>query len=402
MQVEEGQGQSSFVPNRPDMPFPYYKENGERFKNVYLPAGAHRHRRHRAVPRVHGALPAGQDAARVAVDWMAHKQCEPEIPGTAVLFVADTDDGVREGKFGTGRGMFFNVMHTALRRGILAGRRTSTSSMARAARRPTPTGCTTRCWSPSTRPSPRRRRTGAASVRRLRGAERHRRPGAEAIASRPSTGGVRRHVVLLVLVACNHADALAIPAKTGASRCCATAGDDRRRRPRSFAAWMEQPGNIAALSRFLAKRSLKGFNMFWTARYSGQKPKWQSWHALRSTNCCATGWTDPACGLAFTKMQIERAIANNLGAQNTFWRGEFKAAWNVFCARLVRSSGSTRRTLVEGTQRKLFCFRSNKARVDKMPEAALRREVGKWGGMELLKTALSGLPGGRGLDEKDD
>ena len=44
-------------------------------------------------------------------DWMAHKQARPEIPGTAVLFVADTDDGVREGKFGTGRGMFFKVMH---------------------------------------------------------------------------------------------------------------------------------------------------------------------------------------------------------------------------------------------------------------------------------------------------
>ena len=32
-----------------------------------LPAGAHRRRRHRAVPRVHGTLSAGQDAARVAV-----------------------------------------------------------------------------------------------------------------------------------------------------------------------------------------------------------------------------------------------------------------------------------------------------------------------------------------------
>ncbi len=42
---------------------------------------------------------------------MAHKQAKPEIPGTAVLFVADTDEGVREGKFGTGRGMLFKIAH---------------------------------------------------------------------------------------------------------------------------------------------------------------------------------------------------------------------------------------------------------------------------------------------------
>ena len=48
----------------------------------------------------------------------------------------------------------------------IRGPRTSTSSTARAARRPTPTGGTIRCWSPSTRPSRRRHRTGAASAAR--------------------------------------------------------------------------------------------------------------------------------------------------------------------------------------------------------------------------------------------
>ena len=166
-------------------------------------------------------------------------------------------------------------------------------------------------------------------------------------------------------------------------------------------AWTDDATNIGALSRMLQTRDLSGFNMLRPLDTAGKTE--MAILARSEVDELLRDWMeDPACGLAFTKMQIERAIANNLGAQNTFWRGEFKAAWNVFCARLVRSSGSTRRTLVEGTQRKLFCFRSNKARVDKMPEAALRREVGKWGGMELLKTALSGLPGGRGLDEKDD
>ena len=52
---------------RPDMPFPLYEENGLKFKNTLLPAGAQRRRRYRAVPRFHGSLPAGQSTARMVV-----------------------------------------------------------------------------------------------------------------------------------------------------------------------------------------------------------------------------------------------------------------------------------------------------------------------------------------------
>ena len=44
-------------------------------------------------------------------DHMAHKQWKPWIPGQAVLFVADNEEGVREGEFGTGRGTLFKIAH---------------------------------------------------------------------------------------------------------------------------------------------------------------------------------------------------------------------------------------------------------------------------------------------------
>jgi hypothetical protein len=44
-------------------------------------------------------------------DWMAHKLRHPHVPGTAVVFVADTEDDIREGEFGTGRGFLFRTTH---------------------------------------------------------------------------------------------------------------------------------------------------------------------------------------------------------------------------------------------------------------------------------------------------
>jgi len=42
---------------------------------------------------------------------MAHKLRRPDIPGTALVFVADTIDGTREGAYGTGRGLMFRIAH---------------------------------------------------------------------------------------------------------------------------------------------------------------------------------------------------------------------------------------------------------------------------------------------------
>ena len=49
------------------------------------------------------------------LDWMAHKMRRPEIPGTAIVFVADDVEDTGNGKFGTGRGMLFAHGDPAIR-----------------------------------------------------------------------------------------------------------------------------------------------------------------------------------------------------------------------------------------------------------------------------------------------
>jgi hypothetical protein len=94
---------------------------------------------------------------------------------------------------------------------------------------------------------------------------------------------------------------------------------------------------------------------------------------------------DPSRGLAFTKEHIESLIEHNHNGSGQYWRGEFKAAWHVYCVGLKLPGGGPRRIAVHGTQRKLFTFRDRRKRVEHLPAAALRREVSKWGGVEIPK-----------------
>jgi hypothetical protein len=93
---------------RPDMPFPIYVFEGRRYKNTYV---AVRHSGEGEADTflefITHLLPDPIERAYF-LDWRAHKQQKPGIPGHAVIMVATTDGG--EEQQGTGRGTLFKIL----------------------------------------------------------------------------------------------------------------------------------------------------------------------------------------------------------------------------------------------------------------------------------------------------
>jgi hypothetical protein len=388
------------VQMRPDQPYPLYEENGRTFKNTYRRP-------------VHAA--GGNVAAFEAfmerflpdpvergwlLDWMAHKQARPDIPGTAVVFVADTLEGVREGTFGTGRGLMGRIV-----RKLYGEQYTRAQSFA------VVSGASGQSdfndWlhgsvlvtidEAQTSPTAYRRGERNATYEVLKelvdpAPKLHRFTGKH----RQAFDGMS---YCSLWIATNHANAMSIPA------------NDRRftilRNGRAITPdeaveidrWMSDPANIGALSQMLAARDLSGFNMM-APLVTGGKDEMAELAKSDVEEALIDLMNDPERGLAFTKAHIEMVVELNFSGQGAFWRGEFKAAWHAYCVAPKTPSGGYRVTRMNGRRHKVFCFRTNKARVDAMPEAAIRREVAKWGGVTPEPGDIS-IVGDRGENEGD-
>ena len=254
----------SDVRMRPDMPFPYYRENGELFKNIYCqPEHAGTGDLAPFLAFMERFLP-DRTQREWLYDFMAHKQLRPDIPGTAVLFVADTDDGVREGKFGTGRGMFFNVVHKLYGEeysraedfNILDG----TSGQAAYTDWRHNSVLITIDEAKSS-PTSYRRGERSAVYEVLKNIVD---PAPKRCRFKSKYGQAFDGMSYAsYMVACNHGDAIAIPAHDRRFTVLINGREMTADEAKEFAAWMKEPGNIAELSRFLAARDLSAFNMFW-------------------------------------------------------------------------------------------------------------------------------------------
>lgn len=378
---------------RPDMPFPIFEEHGERFKNTYLRP-------------VHDA--PGGDVAVFTVflerflpdpaerewllDWMAHKQDKPWIPGTAVVFVADNDDGALGGRFGTGRGIMAGIAHK------LYGERYA-RSQSFGMMDGTNSQSAFNDWlhgsvlvtvdEAKTSPTAYRRGERNAAYEVLKelvdpAPKRHRFNGKH----KAAFDGMS---YCSVWVATNHTDAMSIPE---GDRRFSVLRNGRELTPEEaieITAWRDDPANIAALSRLLAARDLSGFNMFQPLETAGKAEMAEMARGdVEEEMTSLSG--DTHRGLAFTKKQLERLFEHNHNGQGGFWRGEFLAAWPKYCVGLKGAGGSPFRVRMGGTQKKVFCFRVNKKRVEAMPEAARRREVVKWGGVDPIE-GLSEIAG---------
>jgi hypothetical protein len=195
------------------------------------------------------------------------------------------------------------------------------------------------------------------------------------------------------MVACNHADAIAIPAHDRRFTVLLNGREMTPEEAKAFAAWMADPGNIAELSRFLAARSLGDFNMFQPLDTMAKQDMAEL--ALTQVEGILRDlMEDDSQELVFTRYQMEREVETilkggvNNGGYPGHWRGEFEAAWKCYCALLKTANGSPSRVRVGGRHTKLYCFRTRKKQIEKLPEAARHQSARRRGGIDPTKDQI--------------
>ena len=156
------------------------------------------------------------------------------------------------------------------------------------------------------------------------------------------------------MVACNHADAIAIPANDRRFTVLLNGREMTPEEAKAFAAWMEVPGNIAALSRFLAERDLSNFNMFQPLD-TAAKQDMAELALTQVEGILRDLMEDDKQELVFTRYQMEREVETDPERRRTatelsggHWRGEFEGAWKPYCVLLKTKDGSPSRVRVAG------------------------------------------------------
>jgi hypothetical protein len=397
----------------PGMGFPLYEEDGKRWKNIYRrPVHAGAGDIAPLLRFMERFLPVAEEREWL-LDWMAHKQWKPEIPGTCVLFVADeTDAEEREGRYGTGRGLLFKVAHQLY--GVRYSRAQSFTMLDGSSSQ-----STFNDWLhgsvlvtvDETKTSPTAHRKGERkSVYEVLKDYVDPSPKGHRFNSkygRPFDGWSYCSIWL----ASNHADALAIPRK---DRRFTVLSNGREMTPdevAEFLAWMAAPGNIAALARYLDERDLTAFNMQRPLETAG-KAKMAELMLTRVDDVMIELAGDDTRGLVFTRQQLEHAVedivspVDHRGGSNrrrgsSQWHGEFAAAWSVYCESVETEKGSPCRVRIGGRQVRLFCFRKRRYSAKQLNEGRRRLEAGKWGAVDDLKVLLSVLKSDDESQDKD-
>ncbi len=388
---------------RPDMPFPLFAEGGALFKNIY---------RKPVHPAEGGAIePFQRFLARFLpdpverewlLDWMAHKWLRPEVPGSAVVFVADNVDEVREGQFGTGRGLMFRIAHA------LYGPQYARAQAFNVLDGSSSQSGFTDWMHGSVLVTVDESRTSPTAYRR---GERNAvydvlkdivDPAPKRMTFKIKYGQAFDAMSYCSFwVATNHMDAVAMPASDRRFTVLRNGQVITPEEAIEIDAWMRDPASIGALVRYLEARQLAGFNMFAPLVTAG-KAEMAELALSEVEDILRDMAADDSRGLVFTRAHLMAHVSSNFGANTGKWHGEFEGAWHRYCVKAVsRESGSQRRIRAQGTTKKLFCFRSRAKQAAELPEAAARREASKWGQVDGV-TRLPGLSVVPGHNEKDE
>jgi hypothetical protein len=203
-------------------------------------------------------------------------------------------------------------------------------------------------------------------------------------------------------LATNHSDALSIPKNDRRFSILQNGAVLTPEQGRELAEWMDVPGNIAELSRFLERRDLTGFNMFQHLETTAKQTMIELGRSSVE-EVLLEMIDDDSHGLVFTRQQLEHTVedimnpwervkgGNERRRGGTQWRGEFAGAWNAYCVGLKTETGSPWRVRVGNRQVNLYCFRKRRIAAGKLNEARRRHEASKWGGMGTLKDHLIAL-----------
>ena len=245
---------------RPDRGYPTYVESGETFKNSYLkPVHAGSGSLQPFLDFIKHLLPTKLEREWF-LDWLACKWMLPEIPGIAVVMVAQDVEGQI---FGTGRGMLRDILQRLLGNAyarhvdfdILTGKSAQgvyTDFLADVILLMVDEAKDT---ADASRWSERR-----AAYERLKSVIDPR-----AIERSFVVKGGQRFFGLCFaafLIFTNNLDAIQIPPGDRRFGCLANGGRMTAEMAKGLQAWMDQPGNIAELARFLEKRDIRQFDPF--------------------------------------------------------------------------------------------------------------------------------------------
>ena len=374
-EVDEKRVDIEGIRMRPDMPFPIYEENGRKFKNTYQkPQHTLGGDLEPFLAFMERFIPDKVEREWL-FDWMAHKQARPDIPGTAIMFVADDEDSINEGTYGTGRGFFFRTVHRLY--GEQYARAQTFSVMDGSSGQAQFTA-----WMHgSVLVTVDESRTSATAYRRGE------RSATYEILKDIVDPAPKRHEFKVkggqaidgmsycsFMVATNHGDALAIPE---GDRRFTILSNGRPMLPierSTIAAWLDQPDSIGALSGFLTSRNLDYFDMYQPLE-TGGKSRMVDKARTDVENIMRGFMVDPDFPLAFTKQYMARAVENNLDVKGAFWQGEFSKAWKMFCAKILTSMGNPRRPKIDERQTEVFCFRGRKQKLELLPDSLFLKKV---------------------------
>jgi hypothetical protein len=393
---------------RPDMPFPLYKDNGKRFKNTYLQP---RHEGDGDVKPfldfVERLLPDKREREWF-LNHLAYKLAHPEIPGSAVIFVADNENAVREGRFGTGRGLLARIATKLFGENYV--RAEDFSIIAGKGGQAEYTD-----W-----------RLNAVLVyvdEALTSVTAYRRGERKSlfdvlknvIDPAPKRGSFKGKYEKAIQgtaynslwIFTNHADAIQMPRNDRRFTCLRCGREMTSQEADAIIAWMDKPGNIAALARFLDARNLSSFDMFKPLNTATKTEM----HDLSHTpveDVLSDLMEDDERGLVFTRSQLESAVEKILRGDfyslpGQFWRGQLEGAWHDYIALLKTKNGTPCRIRIKDAlgkdndaRIKLYAFRTRYEDAKKLPEAARQAEAKKWGGIrEDNFHGLYSVPGGR-------
>jgi hypothetical protein len=364
----------------PDRDFPVYSEGKHWFKNTY------RRPRHEGSGDVAPFLAfltrliPDQRSRDYKLDWMAHKLRHPEIPGCAIMHVADNDQsavGAREGSYGTGRGILFSIARA------LFGDAYCSEQDFRILDGSSPQSVYTdwqhgsvlvTCDESPSSPTYYRRAERVVAYEILK------RIIDPAVTQRTFTGKYkgafagRSHCS--IWVATNHIDALAIPANDRRISVIRNGAPPTRAEIADIVVWRGKAGSLAALEAFLLARDIAGFNAYepiWT----DAKASMVEASVSEVEETMLEIMADEERGLVFLRDDLFNAVRAQHNQGETV-SGHFQDAWRRHVVKAVDGSQSQRRMRIGSTQRKLFCFRCMAEQVTGLTEEEARAEALRW------------------------
>jgi hypothetical protein len=401
----------SGVRMHPGRDFPVYVEDGQRFKNTY---------RRPVHVAVEGAdiqpfvdfmdrfLPAEIDR-NFWLDWMTHKWRKPEIPGTSPWFVADTDGGPLEGKYGTGRGFMARILHKLYGEAYCKAEDfdilTGTSAQAVYTDWQANNVLVTvdeAHTSPTSHRRGEKRSVYTALKHVLDPAPKRR---SFKIKNGQAFDGVS---FCSVTVATNHANAAAIPVNDRRVTVLRNGREMTPAEARAIDAWIEAPGSMAALVEYLESSDLSQFDMF-TPMKTDAKDEMAELAKNDVEHALADFASDDDRGRVFPKMFLERALLDYLsgggereGGNTQAWRGQFAGAFDEHCAVVKLPSGNDKAKIRVNKQRyTLYAFRSRMVEARGLIESERREHAAKWYPIDDIQTVLRVVPGAENVGGPD-